>query len=126
MKRIPLRRPNPYVEEPVYHRPAHNNSPYERTLQTMFESQLTTQTPPTRYKFCNLCVNKVLLSSSPHKKENTHPDSATSQCKFCAADICQNCTRSCEKCEDKLCYVCISTVFTEHLSQSLCPECKNS
>ena len=120
-----VKRSNPYIEEGVLYKPKINTSPYEATLERLLKSPKIEREPfkPISLKYCKHCIFKIKLSSNGAAPQNDEYPIATLSCKNCSADICLNCSRICNRCEINVCFVCSNTLFEDHETLTVCPDC---
>lgn len=120
-----LKRPNPYIEEGIQHKPKQSTSPYEMTLERLLKSKHSPESiKPLELKFCKHCSFSIKLSSNGSFSSNDSYPQASLICSFCSSEICSKCSRTCERCQHIICFVCSFTIFEENSTLDVCPDCK--
>jgi hypothetical protein len=120
-----VRRPNPYIQEGVHQKPKLVGSPYEKTMQRLFSiNEGMKSVKPVELKFCKHCSFNIKLSSSGAVYQTEDYPRASLNCKTCSSDICEKCSRVCDRCQVQVCFVCSNTIFEKNETSTICPDCK--
>lgn len=123
MRLAPLKRPNPYIEEGIEHKPKPSVSPYEKTMERLLNPSKN-EIKPVDLKYCKHCTFNIKLSSNGIVPIQESYPLASWACLACSSHICKDCTKSCDRCQRLVCYVCSITLFENNETFTVCPECK--